>query len=275
MRKTILSLCMAAAVCHGSIDATTAERGCVKNAFFGHILLLYIYRIYGPYSSPACRVSASIFAKPFFMKRLIFTFLAMLAFSIGISAQANNGIPQANVSHLKFQGIPITGSMKSFCQKLLQKGYKYESPNLSKTLTGKYMGRKVRLYVHHHEGTVYSVEVDFLLKTKSEADDLLQQLIGGLRLKYPRLQEDTEHSGWETDPSDDCVYAYVAQVPRGTRGQIDWKNMLGEFTINLHELVMGDYSYLLAFYYIDEYNNPEWKDARKQYLKDRKAKLAL
>lgn len=38
---------------------------------------------------------------------------------------------------------------------------------------------------------------------------------------------------------------------------------------------MGDYSYLLAFYYIDEYNNPEWKDARKQYLKDRKAKLAL
>lgn len=209
------------------------------------------------------------------MKRLIFTFLAMLAFSIGISAQANNGIPQANVSHLKFQGIPITGSMKSFCQKLLQKGYKYESPNLSKTLTGKYMGRKVRLYVHQHEGTVYSVEVDFLLETKSEADDLLQQLIGGLRLKYPRLQEDTEHSGWETDPSDDCVYAYVAQIPRGTRGQIDWKNMLGEFTINLHELVMGDYSYLLAFYYIDEYNNPEWKDARKQYLKDRKAKLAL
>ena len=117
--------------------------------------------------------------------------------------------------------------------------------------------------------------MDFLLETKSEADDLLQQLIGGLRLKYPRLQEDTEHSGWETDPSDDCVYAYVAQVPRGTRGQIDWKNMLGEFTINLHELVMGDYSYLLAFYYIDEYNNPEWKDARKQYLKDRKAKLAL
>ena len=173
----------------------------------------------------------------------------MLAFSIGISTQANNGIPQANVSHLKFQGIPITGSMKSFCQKLLQKGYKYESPNLSKTLTGKYMGRKVRLYVHQHEGTVYSVEVDFLLETKSEADDLLQQLIGGLRLKYPRLQEDTEHS--------------------------DWKNMLGEFTINLHELVMGDYSYLLAFYYIDEYNNPEWKDARKQYLKDRKAKLAL
>ena len=42
------------------------------------------------------------------MKRLIFRFLAMLAFSIGISAQANNGIPQANVSHLKFQGIPIT-----------------------------------------------------------------------------------------------------------------------------------------------------------------------
>lgn len=34
-KKTILSLCMAAAACHGSIDATTAERGCVKNAFLG------------------------------------------------------------------------------------------------------------------------------------------------------------------------------------------------------------------------------------------------
>lgn len=209
------------------------------------------------------------------MKRLLFTFLIMLAFSVGIRAQANNGVPQTNVSHLRFQGIPITGSMKSFGQKLQQKGYKHDNAGNSDTFTGKYMGRKVRLYVNQHEGTVYSVEVDFLLKTKSEADDLWQQLIGGLRLKYPRLQEDTEHSGWGTDPSGDCVDAYVAQVPRGTRGQIDWKNMLGEFTINLHELVMGDYSYLLAFYYIDEYNNPEWKDARKQYLKDRKAKLAL
>ena len=213
--------------------------------------------------------------KPFFMKRLIFTFLLILAFSVGISAQANNGIPQANVSHLKFQGIPITGSLKSFGQKLLQKGYKHDGPGNSETFTGKYMGRKVRLYVKQHEGTVFSVEVDFLLKTKTDADDLRQQLVGGLRLKYPRLQEDDEHSGWGTDPSGDCVYAYVAQVPREARGQINWKNMLGEFTINLHELVMGDYSYLLAFYYTDEYNNPEWKDARKQYLKDRKAKMTL
>lgn len=95
------------------------------------------------------------------MKRLLFTFLIMLAFSIGIRAQANNGVPQTNVSHLRFQGIPITGSMKSFGQKLLQKG------------------------------------------------------------------------------------------------------------------LMGGYSYQLAFYYTDEYNKPEWKDARKQYLKERKAKLAL
>lgn len=209
------------------------------------------------------------------MKRLIFTFLIALAFSVGIRAQVNNGIPQTNVSHLKFQGIPITGSMKSFCQKLLQKGYKHDTPGNSKTLTGKYMGRKVRLHVYQYEGNVFSVEVDILLKTKSEADDLQQQLLGGLRQKYPRLQDDTEQSGWGTDESGERVYVYVTQVPRETKGQIDWKNLLGEFTFNLYELVMGDYSYLLAFYYIDEYNNPEWKDARKQYLKDRKAKLAL
>ena len=209
------------------------------------------------------------------MKRLIFTLLLALAFSIGIRAQANNGVPQANVSHLKFQGIPITGSMKSFGQRLLQKGYKHDTPGNSETFTGKYMGRKVRLHVYQYEGTVFSVEVDFLLKTKSDADDLQQQLLGGLRLKYPRLQEDTEHSGWGTDESGERVYAYVTQVPREAKGQIDWKNLLGEFTFNLYELVMGDYSYQLAFYYTDEYNKPEWKDARKQYMKDRKAKLAL
>ena len=209
------------------------------------------------------------------MKKLIFTFLIALAFSVGIRAQVNNGIPQTNVSHLKFQGIPITGSMKSFCQKLLQKGYKHEYPGNTKTLTGKYLGRNVRLNVYQYEGNVFSVEVNFLLKTKSEADDLQQQLLGGLRQKYPRLQDDTEQSGWGTDESGERVYIYVTQVPRETKGQIDWKNLLGEFTFNLYELVMGDYSYQLSFYYTDEYNKPEWKDARKQYLKDRKAKLAL
>ena len=219
-------------------------------------------------------VSASTF-KNFFMKRQLLTFLIMLAFSVGIRAQANNGIPQSNVSHLKFQGIPITGSMKSFGQKLLQKGYKHDNADNHDTFTGKYMGRNVRLTVYQYEGTVFSVEVDFLLKTKSEADDLQQQLLGGLRQKYARLQYDTENSGWGTDQTGERVYVYVMQVPRETKGPIDWKNLLGEFTFNLHELVMGNYSYQLAFYYTDEYNKPEWKDARKQYQKDRKAKFAL
>lgn len=217
----------------------------------------------------------SVFYKTVFMKRLISIFLIVLAFSLGICAQVNNGIPQANVTHLKFQGIPITGSKKSFCQKLLQKGYKYENPGISETLIGKYLGRTVRLEVYQYEGTVFSVEVDFLLKSKEEADDLQEQLLGGLRQKYPRLQHDTDNSGWVTDESGDRFYTYVTQVPREINGTINWKNLLGEYTFNLYELVMGDYSYQLAFYYTDEYNKPEWKDARKQYLKNRKAKLAL
>ncbi len=202
--------------------------------------------------------------------------MMMLAFSMGAVAQVNNGIPQKNVEHLKFQGIPITGSMKLFHQKLTQKGYKFSTKiDGQEVFKGRYMGRNVEVSVYQDAGIVCAVEVTFLLGSKSEAYELQGRLLGALRQKYPRLKDSDTDNGTFDDGYGGSIDQYVTYVPRETRGSIDYKNLLGEFVFSISDIPMGDYSYMLEFRYVDEYNLPEWRAARKEYMCNKKDGMEL
>lgn len=65
------------------------------------------------------------------MKRFMIFFITLM---MGVSSYCQN--------HMKFQGIEINGTVKAFVDKMVQKGYKYESPiengaMLSGTFTSK------------------------------------------------------------------------------------------------------------------------------------------
>lgn len=67
MRKTILSLCMAAAVCHGSIDATTAERGDVSRMRFWGTSSCYIFIGYTVHTA----LPLAVFPHPYSQNRFL------------------------------------------------------------------------------------------------------------------------------------------------------------------------------------------------------------
>lgn len=71
------------------------------------------------------------------MKRIVFT---VIVFFVALICCAQE--------HLTFKGIPITGSMVSFCQKLKAKGYTQIHQDRSITLfTGDFTGRKATIGV--------------------------------------------------------------------------------------------------------------------------------
>lgn len=71
------------------------------------------------------------------MKKLIFTFLMMF---LGLNLMAQK--------HMQFYGIPMTGSVTSFAQKLKSKGFKIISRNTyGVALSGKFIGRNAMISV--------------------------------------------------------------------------------------------------------------------------------
>ena len=74
------------------------------------------------------------------MKKLLFTLL--IAISITFSGFAQNQ------NHLTFKGIPIVGSMSSFCQKLKAKGFtEIDRDNTTTVFTGDFTGRNAMVCV--------------------------------------------------------------------------------------------------------------------------------
>ena len=74
------------------------------------------------------------------MKKLLFTLL--IAISITFSGFAQNQ------NHLTFKGIPIEGSMSSFCQKIKAKGFtEIDRDNTTTVFTGDFTGRNAMVGV--------------------------------------------------------------------------------------------------------------------------------
>ena len=79
------------------------------------------------------------------MKRILFVIISLMICVCGYSQK-----------HMKFQGIEIDGTVKSFVDKLVQKGYKYEISldNNGAALSGTFTNKKAFLGVYANSNSV-------------------------------------------------------------------------------------------------------------------------
>lgn len=118
------------------------------------------------------------------MKKLLFT-LCCLFFTMASCAQAN--------THIKFMGIPLTGTIAQFQTKLVAKGCTYDKAasssisNGTRAFKGTFVGNKVNIYVYYDTQTkiVYRVKAvvsgvseDIAEQEYSKIKDLLSQKYG-------------------------------------------------------------------------------------------------
>ena len=91
------------------------------------------------------------------MKRLL-TIVAFIFSFMFVMAQTPN-------NHLTFKGIPITGTVESFAQKLVSKGFKkIDSDKTSVVFEGEfagYSGCRICVCKNSNRNIVYQVAVDF------------------------------------------------------------------------------------------------------------------
>ncbi len=177
------------------------------------------------------------------MKRRVFT---IVVFFIALICCAQE--------HLTFKGIPITGSMVSFCQKLKAKGYTQIHQDKSITLfTGDFTGRKATIgVVAGDDGkNVFSVGVRFeaskewntLVSTYEYYKDLYTR-------KYGTPINAIENNPAYSDSNTEKMYKlYDGQVVWGSL----WKVLGGEIEINI-EKSSGIYEGLVTIRYRDLQN---------------------
>lgn len=118
------------------------------------------------------------------MKKILLTLCCML-FAIATIAQTNN--------HIKFMGIPLTGTIAQFQAKLVAKGCTYNKvasssiSNGTRAFKGTFVGNKVDIYVYYDiktkivyrtKAVVSGVSEDLAEQEYSKMKDLLSQKYG-------------------------------------------------------------------------------------------------
>ena len=117
------------------------------------------------------------------MKRFLSFFVA-LVLTLGVMAQTQ---------HLKFQGIPLNGTISAFHQKLVAKGFKHDavlSKNLdagARAFTGTFFGKKANLYVFYIPTTKVVAGLNVSLQDYDGESDYAQ-INRVLAKKYPEAE---------------------------------------------------------------------------------------
>lgn len=181
-------------------------------------------------------------------KSIILLMLCLLAFCCPVQAE-----------HLKFMGIPLTGTITQFQQKLAAKGVTYnkrasESAEVGvRCFNGSFAGSKANFVVWYNPSTkiVYGAKAVYPCTSKKDRDQKFEELKSMLSMKYAE-----ESAGSETK---DGFEYYTINVTDET----------GEFLIGVITLYQsrGDYPY-------DDYDyvQVEYLDA-ENYMKNQDSKM--
>ena len=128
------------------------------------------------------------------MKKLFVLFLVCLM-SLNILAQEE---------HLKFMGIPLTGSITTFQSKLQAKGIKYDKTTSMqlgagcRAFNGTFSGEKARIFVYYNDKTknVYRAKAVITYLNKSIGENKFQEFRSMLKTKYSdQVATDSEQNG--------------------------------------------------------------------------------
>ena len=176
--------------------------------------------------------------------------LLLTLFSICITF---SGMSQAQ-EHLTFKGIPITGTMESFCQQLKSKGFTQIGGDSNITLfTGNFTGNPttISVYTTADEKNVFGIAVfsepsgewNTLTNTYDYYKDLYSRKYG-----KPKISK-------ENNPSyDDSNISKIAEVYNGT---VVWKSIWevtgGAIEISIQK-ASGAYGGIVVILYSDSQN---------------------
>ena len=200
-------------------------------------------------------------------------FVALIAFT-GLTAQQNKSQSQPKTTeHLKFMGIPIDGSPKSFANKLKSRGFTLKNPLSPDVIwmTGTFAGvsnSDVFIYKSPSSANVYRVRVTFPAQDSwSQLEIRYNQFKDWLSQKYLLTESKEEFQGYspERDSSKmtklilgDCSYwsVYGASTPDGT--------FLGSVSLDLMSISEENKGYVRIEY--EDYLNG--MNAKQGFLED-------
>lgn len=127
-------------------------------------------------------------------KSIILLIISIVALCIPLQAQ-----------HMKFMGIPLTGTITQFQSKLTAKGVKYDkvlSRELSagtRVFDGVFAGEKAKIYVYYDPSSkiVYRAKAVVTCETMSICESKYQEFKSLLSTKYNCYEEESEYDGHE------------------------------------------------------------------------------
>ena len=111
---------------------------------------------------------------------------------------------QAQTEHLKFMGIPLTGSITAFQEKLKAKGIKYDAEGSRqikvgcRCFKGSFSGEKANFYVYYNEKTkiVYRAKAVITCLSKEKGEGQFDSFRSMLNTKYSDgIANDSEQDG--------------------------------------------------------------------------------
>lgn len=133
------------------------------------------------------------------MKNLFALFICLFT-AIGLSAQSSTNSSE----HLKFMGIPLTGTISQFHSKILARGCKVSKFNSAiatgaRAYNGTFLGSKALIYVYYNAKTkiVYRAKVVYSNLSAEIAEQQYYTIKSKLTQKYIDYATD-EHEGHES-----------------------------------------------------------------------------
>lgn len=127
-------------------------------------------------------------------KIFLLFFVVMLAFNVS-----------AQTEHMKFAGVPLTGTIEQFQRKLMGKGFRLRKdlnrliPVGTRCFSGMFAGKQGTIAVYYDSETkmVYSAKVYYDGLTESDAKDELENFKSMLSIKYgaDNITDDKDEDG--------------------------------------------------------------------------------
>lgn len=158
------------------------------------------------------------------MKRIISTLFCLL---ITLTSFA-----QSSSEHLKFMGVPITGTITQFQSKLTQKGCTYDkdSAKLSagrRAFNGTFAGNKVWIGVYYDTKTKIVYRVKAIIEHNSEkiAEQRYAKMLDLFKQKY-----DTSDFSYDTQDGKDALSIYLSN---GTIDMFFVKNDYDDYDVHI------------------------------------------
>lgn len=172
----------------------------------------------------------------YFRPIILVSLLLLLCAPLQVSAQ----------QHLKFMGIPLTGSIDNFQRKLAAKGIQPDRelnrmlPFGSRSFKGRFTGKNCTICTYYTDNkTVYRAKAVYSNEDEGLADQFYEEIKELLQTKYPDgLVKNSTYEGYDA-----CSIMALAADGETVLGSIDlYKTRYGRYSFEYNYSIHVDYT---------------------------------